>query len=169
MRVQLRCCCFTTVLWTTVMNEHKKKILTLNKIINRGHFLKNLFENSNVSVLKWNLHNNSSIMCSYSQLKFLIDQRYTTKLSRIWARFLKYLFEFNINLTEKSITQCKLMHFHFKTEFSLLWKHTKCTFNFGLKSLQNFAHSVALLTKQWWTSPRQFVAWSFHFPSQNNN
>ena len=34
------------------------------------------------------------------------DENFTTKLSRIWACFLKYLLEFSISLTKKSITQC---------------------------------------------------------------
>ena len=64
-----------------------------------------------------------------------------------------------------------IVHFHFKTEFFLLWKHTKCTLNFGLKSLKT--SSTRLFC---WALPRKenndellqgkFVAWSFHFPSQ---
>ena len=50
---------FTIVLWTTVMNEHKKN----NK--QKSQFLKNLFENPNVSVLKWNSLYNSSVMCPW--------------------------------------------------------------------------------------------------------
>ena len=72
-----RCCCFSTVLWTTVMNENNNQ---------RCHFLKYLFENPNVSVLQWNALYNFSVMCP-----ILIDtpENYTTKLSRIWACFLK--------------------------------------------------------------------------------
>ena len=40
---------FTTVLWTTVINEHKQN----NK--QRSHFLKNLFQNPNVSQMKFAL------------------------------------------------------------------------------------------------------------------
>ena len=48
----------------------------------RSHFLKNLFENPNVSVLKLNSLYNSSIMCPYvTQLKFLIDAMKTTQQS----------------------------------------------------------------------------------------
>ena len=79
MREQLVRCCFTTVLWTTVMNGHQQS----NK--QRSHLLKNLFENPNVSVPKWNTHYNSSVM-SVTQLEVLI----TKKLSRIWARFLNF-------------------------------------------------------------------------------
>ena len=51
----------------------------------RSYFLKNLFENPNVSVLKWNSHYNSSIICLYPRLK--LDQSYKTKLSRtIWIK-----------------------------------------------------------------------------------
>ena len=49
-----RCCCFSTVLWTTVMNENNNQ---------RYHFLKYLFENPNVSVLQWNALYNFSVMC----------------------------------------------------------------------------------------------------------
>ena len=57
MREQFRCCCLTTVLLTTVMKK-------INKIINREvNFLKNLYENPNVSVIKQNSHYNSSVMC----------------------------------------------------------------------------------------------------------
>ena len=61
---------------------------------------------------------------------------YVTKLSRIWARFQKYLLEFDMVLTKNSIAQCQLMQFHFKTEFFFHYKNTKCTLNFGLKSLE---------------------------------
>ena len=79
-----RSCCFSTVLWTTVMNENNNQ---------RCHFLKYLFENPNVSVLQWNALYNFSVMCP-----ILIDtpENYTTKLSRIWACFLKKLLEFII-------------------------------------------------------------------------
>ena len=50
----------TNILWTTVMNEHEQ----INK--QRSHFLKNLF----VSVLKWNSHYNSSVMCLSLDQKF---------------------------------------------------------------------------------------------------
>ena len=49
-----RCCCFSTVLWTTVMNENNNT---------RCHFFKYLFENPNVSVLQWNALYNFSVMC----------------------------------------------------------------------------------------------------------
>ena len=48
----------------------------------RSHFLKNLFENPNVSVLKLNSLYNSSITRPYvTQLKFLIDAMKTTQQS----------------------------------------------------------------------------------------
>ena len=73
----------------------------------RSYFLKNLFENPNVSVLKWN----SLIPALCARLNSTkifnrCDENFTTKLSRIWACFLKYLLEFSISLTKKSITQC---------------------------------------------------------------
>ena len=83
-----RCCCFSTVLWMNEMNE------VMNENNNtRCHFFKYLFENPNVSVLQWNALYNFSVMCP-----ILIDtpENYTTKLSRIWACFLKKLLEFII-------------------------------------------------------------------------
>ena len=95
-------CCFSTVLWQLLwMNTEE------HNDTHRGYFLKNLFENPNVSVLKWN----SLIPAWCARLnstKILnrCDENFTTKLSRIWACFLKYLLEFSISLTKKSITQC---------------------------------------------------------------
>ena len=44
--------------------------------------------------------------------------------SRIWACFLKYLLEFSISLTKKSITQLMLIDkFKFQTDF-LFYKYT---------------------------------------------
>ena len=56
-------CCFSTVPWTTVMNEHWG---TKNNT-HRSYFLKNLFENPNVSVLKWN----SLILALCARLRLL--------------------------------------------------------------------------------------------------
>ena len=96
-------CCFSTVPWTTVMNEHWG---TKNNT-HRSYFLKNLFENPNVSVLKWN--SLIPALCARLNSTKIVnrcDGNFTTKLSRIWACFLKYLLEFSISLTKKSITQC---------------------------------------------------------------
>ena len=60
------------------------------------------------------------------------DENFTTKLSRIWACFLKYLLEFSISLTKKSITHMLIDKFTFQTDFFFYKKHTKCTLNLRL-------------------------------------
>ena len=90
------------------------------------------------------------------------DESYT-----IWARFLKYLLEFNINLiyivnNNNTMLSDKLS---FPYRLSLLLKHIKCTLNLGLKTLLNRFF--------FWAPGRQedsdeylqdkFVAWSFDF------
>ena len=73
----------------------------------RSYFLKNLFENPNVSVLKWNsLVPALCALLNSTKIFNRCDENFTTKLSRIWACFLKYLLEFSISLTKKSTTQC---------------------------------------------------------------
>ena len=64
----------------------------------RSYFLKNLFENPNVSVLKWN-----SLNLNSTKIFNRCNENFTTKMSRIWASFPKYLLEFSISLIKKSI------------------------------------------------------------------
>ena len=89
------CCCFTTVIGITVINRENKQS---NK--QRSHFLKNLFENPNVSLLKLNSLYNSSTMCPVRNATKIFnrcDENYT-KPPRIWACFLNNALEFNILL-----------------------------------------------------------------------
>ena len=78
--------CFGLLLW-----------ININKIISRGVAFWNIYLKTQIFfVLKLNSHYNSSVTCPYfTQLK--LDQSYKTNLSRVWARFLKYFLEFNIN------------------------------------------------------------------------
>ena len=82
--------CFGLLLW-----------ININKIISRGVAFWNIYLKTQIFfVLKLNSHYNSSVTCPYfTQLK--LDKSYKTNLSRVWARFLKYFLEFNINLKMK--------------------------------------------------------------------
>ena len=96
--------------------------------------MKNVFENPNVSVLKWNSRYNSCVIYPYTRLK--LDQSYN-----LYTTYPSWILN------------------HFKMSFSLLHR-TKCILNTGLKSFKNFTHSVVLLRspsrrKQRWSPPWQ--------------
>ena len=117
------------------MNTHTKNKINRDVIFGIIYLTTQMFVYSNL--MKFALQFPHYAWKSKSSKTFSDDRplSYVTKLSRIWARFLKYLLEFNMVLTKNSIAQCQLMQFHFKTELFSTIK-TKCTLNFGLKSLE---------------------------------
>ena len=131
MREQCRCCCFTTVLWTTVMNWHKQ-----NKK-QRSHFFEKFIWKTKCTPMKFALQFQPSV--SVTQLQFSIDTMKTTHSNKKNC----------LHLTSARLKVNNTMlidKFPFQYRLSLLWQNTKCTLISGFKNPQkNCAHSVYLL------------------------
>ena len=111
MRGQFGCCCFTTVLWTTVINEHKQ----YNK---QRIFFWKIYWQTQMFLYSNKIRIIISALCALTQLKFLIDAMKGTQQS--WLESERISWKICLNLS----STWYLINFHFKTDF-FFYKNTQ--------------------------------------------